>query len=135
MLSWAISSFGNKFYLKKRSRLIEASDNRFYVKFMQLEIGLLNSPSEKFQYDCNIVDTFETIVHFIQGVSKYFLKYRECCIDDVQSIRYCTPCVRAEKELCVPSFLANLSVFYVVDGLKWDLIICFNALMLLVKTM
>ena len=40
-LSWAITSFGNKFRLKKRSRLIKALDNRFYVKFMQLEIGLL----------------------------------------------------------------------------------------------
>ena len=26
--------------MKKRSRLIKALDNRFYVKFMQLEIGL-----------------------------------------------------------------------------------------------
>ena len=40
-LSWAISSFGNKFCLKTRSRLIKALDNRFYIKFMQLEIGLL----------------------------------------------------------------------------------------------
>ena len=40
-LSWAITSFGNKFCLKKRSKLIKALDNRFYVKFMQLEIGLL----------------------------------------------------------------------------------------------
>ena len=40
-LSWAITSFGNKFCLKKRSRLIKALDNRFCVKFMQLEIGLL----------------------------------------------------------------------------------------------
>ena len=40
-LSWAITSFGNKFCLKKRSRLIKASDHRFHVKFMQLEIGLL----------------------------------------------------------------------------------------------
>ena len=39
-LSWAITSFWNKFYLKKRPRLIKALDNRFYVKFMQLEIGL-----------------------------------------------------------------------------------------------
>ena len=39
-LSWAITSFENKFCLKKRSRLIKASDNRFHVKFMQLEIGL-----------------------------------------------------------------------------------------------
>ena len=38
-LSWAITSFGNKFCLKKRSRLIKA--NRLCVKFMQLEIGLL----------------------------------------------------------------------------------------------
>ena len=42
-LSWAITSFGNKFCLKKRSRLIKALDNRFYVKFMQLEIGLLTN--------------------------------------------------------------------------------------------
>ena len=40
-LSWAITSFGDKFCLKKRSRLIKALDNRFYVKFMQLGIGLL----------------------------------------------------------------------------------------------
>ena len=39
-LSWAITSFGNKFCLKKRTRLIKALDNRFHVKFMQLEIGL-----------------------------------------------------------------------------------------------
>ena len=44
-LSWAITSFGNKFCLKKRTRLIKALENKFYVKFMQLEIGLL---SEKF---------------------------------------------------------------------------------------
>ena len=40
--SWAITSFGNKFCLKKRSMLIEALDNRFYVKFMQLEIDLFH---------------------------------------------------------------------------------------------
>ena len=39
-LSWAITSFGNKFCLEKRSGLITALDNSFYVKFMQLEIGL-----------------------------------------------------------------------------------------------
>ena len=39
-LSRVITSFGNKFCLKKRSRLIKALDNRFYIKFMQLEIGL-----------------------------------------------------------------------------------------------
>ena len=33
---------GNEFCLKKKSRLIKALDNRFYVKFMQLEIGLLH---------------------------------------------------------------------------------------------
>ena len=42
-LSWAITSFGNKFCLRKKSRLTKALDNRFYVKFMQLEIGLLVS--------------------------------------------------------------------------------------------
>ena len=41
-LSWAKTSFGNKFCLKKRSRLIKASDNRLHVKFMRLEIGLLS---------------------------------------------------------------------------------------------
>ena len=40
-LSWVIISFGNKFCLKKRSRLIKSLDNRFYAKFMQLEIGPL----------------------------------------------------------------------------------------------
>ena len=40
-LSWTITGFGNKFCMKKRSRLIKALDNRFYVKFMQLERGLL----------------------------------------------------------------------------------------------
>ena len=47
-LSWAITRFGNKFCLKKRSRLIKALDNRFYVKFMQLEIGLFHT-----QYCCH----------------------------------------------------------------------------------
>ena len=41
--SWAITSFGNKFCLKKRSSLTKALDNRFYVKFMQLEIGLFTT--------------------------------------------------------------------------------------------
>ena len=45
-LSWAITSFGNKFCLKMRSRLIKALDNRFYVKFMQFEIGLLAPHAE-----------------------------------------------------------------------------------------
>ena len=40
-LSWAITSFGNKLCLKIRSRLIKALNNRFYVKFMHLGIGLL----------------------------------------------------------------------------------------------
>ena len=39
----------------------------------------------------------------------------------------------AEKELCVSRFLANLLVFYIVDGFKGDLIICFNVLTLLCK--
>ena len=41
VLFGVITSFGNNFCLRKRSRLIKALDNRFYVKFMQLEIGLL----------------------------------------------------------------------------------------------
>ena len=40
-LSWAITSYRNKFNLRKRSRLIKGLHNRFYVKFLQLEIGLL----------------------------------------------------------------------------------------------
>ena len=43
-LSWAITSFGNKFCLKMRSRLMKTLNNRFYDKFMQLEIGLFHSP-------------------------------------------------------------------------------------------
>ena len=39
--SLAITSYGNKFSLRKRSRLIQGLDNRFYVKFLQLEICLL----------------------------------------------------------------------------------------------
>ena len=53
------------------------------------------------------------------GCLKIFLKYGEHCIDDFKSIRYCV-----EKELCVPRFLAIILVFYIVDGLKGDLIIC-----------
>ena len=49
-LSWAITSFGNKFCLKKLSRLIKALDNRFYVKFMQLEIGLLRGVKRTLSY-------------------------------------------------------------------------------------
>ena len=45
-LSWAITSFGNEFCVKKRSRLIKALDKGFYVKFMRLEIGLLLARSE-----------------------------------------------------------------------------------------
>ena len=50
-LSWAITSFGNKFCLKMGSRLIKALDNRFYVKFMQLEIGLLEFHSLRMTKD------------------------------------------------------------------------------------
>ena len=39
--SLAITNYGNKFCLRKRSRLIQGLDNRSYVKFIQLEIGLL----------------------------------------------------------------------------------------------
>ena len=46
-LSWAITSLGNKFNLKKRSRLIKALDNGFYVKFMQFEIGLLKTGTRR----------------------------------------------------------------------------------------
>ena len=52
-LSWAITSFGNKFCLKMRSRLIKSLNNRFCVKFMQLEIGLLE---EKIQLEIMIME-------------------------------------------------------------------------------
>ena len=39
----------------------------------------------------------------------------------------------SEKELCVLRFLANLLVFYIVDGPKGDLIICCNVLTLICK--
>ena len=42
-LSQALTGFGNTFYLKKRSRLINALDNRFNIKFMQLKIGLFKT--------------------------------------------------------------------------------------------
>ena len=47
VLSLAITSFGEKFCLKKRSRLIKVLNNRFHVKFMQLEIGLLRPRLQK----------------------------------------------------------------------------------------
>ena len=50
-LSWAITSFGNKFCLKMRSRLIKALNNRFCVKFMQLEIGLLLCEFKAIRYE------------------------------------------------------------------------------------
>ena len=59
-LSWAITSFGNEFCLKKRSRLIKALDNRFYAKFMQLEIGQL---------------AFYKIKKEIGQLTGYFLQY------------------------------------------------------------
>ena len=40
MLSRAVTNFGNKFCLKRRSTLIKALDDRLYVRFMQLEMGL-----------------------------------------------------------------------------------------------
>ena len=46
-LSWAITSFGNKFCLKMGSRLIKAFSNRFYVKFVRLENGLLGMQSAR----------------------------------------------------------------------------------------
>ena len=54
----------------------------------------------------------------MEGVSKYFLKYGEHCIDDFQSISVLyTISVCAVEELCVPRrFLAILSVFYIADG-------------------
>ena len=54
-LSWAITSFGNKFCLKKRSRLIKAFNNRFYVKFMQLEISLMTFPEFHFETEAKAV--------------------------------------------------------------------------------
>ena len=49
------------------------------------------------------------IFSIIRGVSKYFLKYRDHCIDDFQSIQYYTPYVYAEKEHGVPRFSVKAS--------------------------
>ena len=64
-LSWAITSFGNKFCLKMRSRLIKASDNRFYVKFMQLEMGLLKLHKGE-DLDCKVLSVI--IRHLRSGI-------------------------------------------------------------------
>ena len=42
---------------------MKALDNRFYVKFMQLEIGLLNSSARWFQYvkESNLFDCQEQL--------------------------------------------------------------------------
>ena len=60
-LSWAITSFGNKFCLRKRSRLIKALDNRFYVKFMQLEKGLLRDYLQVYSLSSDQVFFFNSI--------------------------------------------------------------------------
>ena len=62
-LSWVITSFGNKFCLKKRSRLIKALDNRFYVKFMQLEIGLLHNLIPLFSLCVSLVKHNNKVQH------------------------------------------------------------------------
>ena len=67
-LSWVITSFGNKFCLKKRSRLIKALDNRFHAKFMQLEIGLLTYFEFHFET--------ETEVNSLTGLQRYKGDYK-----------------------------------------------------------
>ena len=67
-LSWVLTSFGNKFCLKMRSRLIKALNNRFYDKFMQLEIGLLShfkaSMGRKYLI---LKNTPETLASFLES--------------------------------------------------------------------
>ena len=67
-LSWVITSLGNKFCLKKRSRFIRALDNRFYVKFMQLEIGLLVQQKYTFYY--TLFWCFVLFVWILAGVTR-----------------------------------------------------------------
>ena len=61
-LSWAITTFGNTFCLRKRSRLIKALDDRFYVKFMQLEIGLLKQTRYR---NLSLSFIFPTMYHLL----------------------------------------------------------------------
>ena len=75
-LSWAITSLGNKFCLKKRSRLIKATDNRFYAKFIQLEIGLLRMtkhPSRKVMNFRHLLgcDTIEINLNYLCWIETY----------------------------------------------------------------
>ena len=76
-LSWVITSFGNKFCLKKRSRLIKTLDNRFYVKFMQLEIGLLSVKNiVRYFYTCTVLKLAIMIfVHFPSDLTKLLPNY------------------------------------------------------------
>ena len=73
-LSWAITSFGNKFCLKKRSRLIKALDNRFYAKFMQLEIGLLSTNRDGKENEKENVDSsYSKVVPIIKCTCTVFI--------------------------------------------------------------
>ena len=77
-LSLAITSFGNKFCLKKRPGLIKVLDNSFYVKFMQLEIGLL----------FGLYDVFATVSRYIGliDVEVSITMYTYQCIDILQIV-------------------------------------------------
>ena len=89
-LSWAITSFGNKFCLKKRSRLIKALDNRFYVRFMQLEIGLLHASKHtsrkviKFRHllSCDTIEAFRPVFIFkcLEGLMPFIKIHFSCSI-------------------------------------------------------
>ena len=72
-LSSAITSFGNKFCLKKRSRLIKALDNRFYVKFMQLEIGLFRPLNQSFTNILSLPKNTPTISLILHQFNLYVL--------------------------------------------------------------
>ena len=64
-LSWAITSLGNKFCLKKRSRLMKAFDNKFYVRSMPVEIGLLFPQLFNIQDNANVHIVNVSFVSFI----------------------------------------------------------------------
>ena len=73
-LSWAITSSGNKFCLKKRSRLIKALNNRIYVKFMQLEIGL-----STFRELASVVSNWQS--SDLQSTIFALRDCHNCCVD------------------------------------------------------
>ena len=100
-LSWAITSFGNKFNLKKRSRLIKALDSGFYVKFMQLEIGLfgaakrhlssVKSSCHRNRLGNSVLLTIFPAITFRKLPSCFDLAFPACLSSDVMQLATSSP--------------------------------------------